>query len=222
MPLMDHHHPPLDMLLGWTSLHAAWATHLTDDLDTRWLSQEYLATEHVRFGNRFAIDIGTAEPPPQAARTVPTFFPDSVEVEVGSTAYGGNHLVAVVKIASPTDQVGPADRRAFAAKCAAYLQRGISLAVIDTVTSHRCNLHNELMRLMEATPELLRPSDEFLYAVSYRPVVRDRKSELDIWYAPLRLGEPIPTMPLRLMADLFVPLEFEDTYMETCRRRRLL
>jgi hypothetical protein len=29
-------------------------------------------------------------------------------------------------------------------------------------------------------------------------------------------------LPLRLTGDLFVPVDFEATYVETCRRRRLL
>jgi hypothetical protein len=29
-------------------------------------------------------------------------------------------------------------------------------------------------------------------------------------------------MPLRLTGDLFVPVDFEATYMEACRRRRLV
>ena len=36
------------------------------------------------------------------------------------------------------------------------------------------------------------------------------------------VGDTLPTMPLRLIADYFVPVELELTYTEACRRRRLI
>ena len=38
---------------------------------------------------------------------------------------------------------------------------------------------------------------------------------------PLCIGSPLPVMPLRLAGDTFVPINFEATYQEACRRRRL-
>jgi hypothetical protein len=35
------------------------------------------------------------------------------------------------------------------------------------------------------------------------------------------VGDPLPELPLRLTGDLFVPVDFEATYQEACRRRRL-
>jgi hypothetical protein len=61
-----------------------------------------------------------------------------------------------------------------------------------------------------------------LYAATYRPVIRDGRPELDVWARQFALGEPLPTMPLRLIADYFVPVELELTYTETCRKRRLI
>lgn len=61
-----------------------------------------------------------------------------------------------------------------------------------------------------------------LYAVAYRPVLRQEKPEIDLWTAPVAVGQPLPTLPLRLTGDLFVPVEFEPAYQEACRRRRLI
>jgi hypothetical protein len=66
------------------------------------------------------------------------------------------------------------------------------------------------------------PDDPPIYAVAYRPTLRDEKPQIDVWREVLAVGQPLPTMPLRLTGDLFVPVEFETTYLETCRRRRLL
>jgi hypothetical protein len=246
MPLRDHHHPPLDELLGWTSLHAAWATHLADNLNERWLPQEYRAAERAIFGGHPEIDVATYQHPTPALSltspngggvatlAAPTWvvpaptcsvagtFPDTVEVEISTTVYGGRLLVAVIEFVSPSNKDRPAERRAFAAKCAAYLQNGVSVVLIDTVTSRQFNLHNDVMRLIDAPPEANLPEEHYLYAVAYRPVLQDQRPKVDIWLSPLALNEPLPTMPLRLTGDLFVPVEFEETYMETCRRRRLL
>jgi hypothetical protein len=89
------------------------------------------------------------------------------------------------------------------------------------VTNRRANLHNETMRLMETASDLELPSGIDLYAVAYRPVQREERAEIDLWTAPVAVGAPLPIMPLRLTGDLFVPVDFELTYQETCRRRRI-
>jgi hypothetical protein len=61
-----------------------------------------------------------------------------------------------------------------------------------------------------------------MFAGAYRPVLRDEKAEIDIWVAPVAVGQPLPTLPLRLTGDLMVPVDFEATYMDVCRGRRLL
>jgi hypothetical protein len=43
-----------------------------------------------------------------------------------------------------------------------------------------------------------------------------------VWTATFAVGDPLPTMPLRLIADYFVPVDFEAAYTEACRRRRLI
>src|SRR5262249_21311068 len=111
--------------------------------------------------------------------------------------------------------------RAFAIKCARYLPHGVSVIIMDIVTERRANLHNTLMDLMEYPPETRLPTDANLYGVGYRPVIRETKPEIDLWPATCALGEELPTLPLRLTGDIFVPIEFEATYQEACRRRRL-
>jgi hypothetical protein len=65
------------------------------------------------------------------------------------------------------------------------------------------------------------PADVQLYAVAYRPVQRSDRAEIDFWHASCSVGTPLPTMPLRLVGDLFVPVDLEATYQEACKRRRL-
>jgi hypothetical protein len=245
MPLRDHFRPPVEDLLGWDTLHSGWATRLADVLNERWLSPEFVAKEHTRSG-RLEIDVATYErphgpvpsapakeangpatatlpqlyAPPLATQTMPGVFPDDFEVRVFNTR-GGNRLVAAIELISPGNKDRADERSAFAAKCAAYLQKGVSLVIVDVVTDRRANLHNETVRLMGARDEYLMPANTNLYTVAYRPVLRKDKAEIDLWPVPLAVGEVLPTMPLRLLNDLFVPVELESTYTETCRKRRL-
>ena len=46
-------------------------------------------------------------------------------------------LVAVVELVSPSNKDRPESRRAFAAKTAAYLQRGVGLIILDIVTGQQ-------------------------------------------------------------------------------------
>ena len=74
---------------------------------------------------------------------------------------------------------------------------------------------------MLAAEETLLPDDMNLYAVAYRPVVRQERAAIDWWPVPCAVGLLLPTLPLRLTGDTFVPVDFEKSYMEACRRRRL-
>jgi hypothetical protein len=243
MPLLDHFHPPLHLQYPWDSFHASWATRLADALNDEWLLPDFLAVEHTHAGSHLKIDVATFEHSPSRpaslsngnaittqprkwtpstpARSTAAVFPDTFEVRVFSTT-SGLTLVGAIELVSPANKDRAAERRAFAIKCASYLHQGISLVILDIVTNRRANLHNETMRLMEAATEMDLPPEVELYAAAYRPVQREERSEIDLWTAPCAVGTPLPTMPLRLTGDLFVPVDFEIAYQEACRRRRII
>jgi hypothetical protein len=242
MPLLDHFHPPVKDLLPWESLHASWAMRLADALNDQWLSREFLATEHTHVGPHVEIDVATFErpgvalassgdgsttatlprtyAPPVARCAVPVVFPDTFEVRI--TSSGGWNLVGAIELVSPGNKDRAEERRAFATKCASYLHAGASVVLIDIVTNRRANLHNEVLRLLGGAEAALLPEDTHLYAAAYRPVLRQDRTEVDVWTERVAVGEILPTMPLRLTGDLFVPIEFEPVYQETCRRRRVI
>jgi hypothetical protein len=242
MPLLDHFHPPLELRYPWESFHAGWATRLADALNDDWLPPEFVAAELSHSGPNAEIDVATYEHPPAEVGaqpngpatatlprvwtppapklTLPAVLPDTFEVRVFRTT-GGLTLVAAIELISPSNKDRAAARRAFAANCASYLSQGISLVLIDIVTSRQANLHNETMRLMEAARDMDLPDDVTLYAVAYRPVLRGDRPEIDVWPETCAVGRPLPVLPLRLTGDLFVPVDFETSYQEACRRRRL-
>lgn len=240
MPLLDHFHPPLYGERHWESFHAAWASYLAEDLNRR-LPEHYFAEEFAHAGALVEIDVGTFEgssrtagadgsatatlsphvwPPPAAAFTIPAVFADDFEVRVISNENGPT-LVAAIELVSPRNKDRAEARRAFAIKCASYLHQGVGLIVVDTVTNRRANLHTEIMGLLNVLDSSHLPADAMLYAVAYQPLRRQKREEIDLWPAPLEVGGTLPTLPLALKADLYMPVDLEATYMDTRRRRRL-
>jgi hypothetical protein len=242
MPLLDHFHPPLSVERRWESFHSSWATRIVDALTERWLPPNYSAEEHAHLGPSVEIDVATfAEDapatreeeggtvatlspkmwsPPAADVVFPAVFPDTFEVRILSMDTGPK-LVAAIELISPGNKDRPTERRAFATKIASYLYQGISAIIVDIVTNRRANLHNEVLRIMEVADTAQLPAETTLYAVAYRPLRRSAGDEIDVWRSPLVLGEPLPTLPLGLRADLVIPVDFEATYAEACLRKRL-
>jgi hypothetical protein len=243
MPLLDHFRPPANILARET-LHSSWATRIADSLNAHWLPGSFVAYEHTHVGPHVEIDVATFERPkvgvapsgnggavaalprtwtvPAAACTVPLLFPDRFEVRVYADKHG-LELVGAIELISPGNKDRPEERQAFAIKCATYLHNGVSVVLIDVVTTLHANLHNEIMVLTDvADAGAFANPDGPLYAAAYRPTLRDGRPECQLWYSSCALDQPLPTMPLRLTGDLFVPIDFEATYMETCRLRRLI
>jgi hypothetical protein len=239
MPLLDHFHPPLTPLHSWESFHGRWANAIADALD-RTLPGRFFAEVQVHWGTR--IEAGVAEfewseahegangagggvavqtwAPPAATQTVDVVFPDDIEVEVFDLR-DGKRLVAVIELISPRNKDREEARRAFAAKCLAYLQRGIGLIIVDIVTARSGNLHQDLLEMLGQAGAAALPPDTPLYAVAYRPAHRKESNQLDLWPVPLALGQPLPLLPLALRGAFFVPVDLEATYTETRQRCRL-
>lgn len=245
MPLLDHFQPPLAPRRHWESFYVNWAGSIADALNADLLPEGYFAEEHAQLGGlggRVEIDVATfADPgpeagngaqggvataatrvwiPPAPALVLPATFPESFEVLVFQSE-GGAKLVAAIELVSPANKDRPAHRRAFAIKCASYLVQGIGLIVIDIVTSRQANLHNEMLELLGHELAAHLPSKTPLYAVAYRPLIRDQVEQVDVWPEVLALGHVLPTLPLALNADLCLPIDLEATYAAACQRRRL-
>jgi hypothetical protein len=241
MPLLDHFRPPLLDRRHWEGFHGRWAAAMADVLNEN-LPPEYFAEFQVTLGTRVEVDVATftenspaAAPspagtstavqtqtwaPPAPAAVFPALFPDDFAVHVFSTS-AGPVLVAAVELVSPRNKDRGEARRAFAAKCAAYLQRGIGLIVVDVVTSRHANLHDELMALLGLAEGFSFPVPTPLYATAYRPAHRQERNEIDLWREALDLGQPLPVLPLAVRGLGCLPLDLEETYMEARKRSRI-
>ena len=159
--------------------------------------------------------------PPVAILSTEVAFAEPDLFEVKIYRGGGTWtLVAAIELVSPSNKDREETRRAFAIKCAAYLQKGVSVVAVDTVTEYRANLQGELCKLLELPPAVQWASSSGLSAVAYRTAKKvSKESEtvrLDVWPHQLIIGQPLPTLPLWLAPAFVVPLELEATYAAAC------
>jgi hypothetical protein len=133
----------------------------------------------------------------------------------------GPTLVAAIELVSPGNKDRDESRRAFDAKCAAYLQRGIGLVVVDIVTSRHAILHDELMTMLALGNGARFPTSTPNYATAYRPVHRKERTEIDDWRERLEIGQSLPTLPLAVRGLASLPIDLEGTYMEAQKRGRI-
>ncbi len=237
MPLRDHFHPPLATLRHWESFHATWATEIMRTLNRKVLPPGCFAEAQVHVGSRVEIDVATFEEaqalstgnggglavetwaPPATSLVMPAIFPDAIEVQVFHNS-GGATLVAAIELISPGNKDRSEARRAFTAKCASYLQQGIGLVIVDIVTERQTNLHHALIQFLEQPESFEFAGAQALYAVAYRPRRRETGDGIELWLAPLTLGQPLPVLPLALRDVATVPLDLETTYMTSCQDSR--
>lgn len=232
MPLLDHFHPPLSRTHPWRGFHGAWAAAMARLLNGGVLPPGYYAVPFLDRDGPVEIDVATlrefqpevstgapvalqpwAPPAPGWAVAVEWPNADHVRVEV-LTDDGDPRLAAVVELVSPRNKDRSKAREAFAAKCADHLRRGCGLVVVDVVTTRRANFQADLLAALGAGP--VAEETGTLSAVSYRSVGHDDEGQLLVWPAALEIGQPLPTMPLWLGADLAVPLDLEASHAAVC------
>jgi hypothetical protein len=252
MPLHDHFHEPMEGELSWTSLLSSWAVWLATRLNQLWLPKQFVAHNDIKIMSEIEIPLTSGDPPtvtvaPDRARgeaeerprwevppprySFPRTKGDHVEVYVRDEDQVWACHPAVVSFVTPTNKETLQQRRAFLSRCVSHLHEGASLVVIDIVTRFPFCLYNDLLTLLGAEEVPRLPSGTRLFAAAFRPVSRGDRSrifdpherlETDVWVEPVAVGQPLPTLPLRLIYDEYAPVEFEPTYDKVCRSHRLI
>lgn len=240
MPLFDHFHAPLRKRRHWESFHSSWTTFIARQLNKRPLPRGFVAEPHVSLGVSVEADVATFDEdddrvpaaaadnegvcaaagawmPPRPMIVSPVDFAglDECEVRVYDDEMART-LVAAVEVVSPANKDRPSHRRAFVAKCAAYLQQKVSVVIVDVVTSRRSSLYTELAEFLDVSASARAALPSHLYAVACRARSRRKRIQLEVWPAPLRVGATLPVLPLWLTRDLAVPVDLEASYNVTC------
>ena len=238
MPLRDHFRPPLDDTHAWEELHGGWPMVIVQQLRKR-LPAGYTAGPRLHSGSQVEIDVAafredepssTYDPsegnggvatavwaPPRPSVSVETTLPDYDEFEVRVyDAKRSRHLVAAIEIVSPSNKDRPKTRNVFVAKCAALIQKGVAVSIVDLVTVRHFNLYAELMSFIGHDDPTLGVERPPLYAASCRWRKQGKRTMLETWSNVLALGQPLPTLPLWLGESLAVPLDLEASYEQAC------
>jgi hypothetical protein len=213
MPLRDHFHPPLADRRSWEGVHGLWPGMIVVDLNRR-LPDRYVAEPRVHLGSPIQVDVATDDKETNRPRQ------DEYGVRVYDTQ-SGDRLVAAVEIVSPANKDRPEHRRAFMAKCEAWLQNRVCVMIVDLVTDSTSELYRELFELLGQTDPSLTDEPSALHAVACRLTKREAVWLVETWMEPLSIGQPLPTLPLWLTDELAVPVDLESSYEETCRVLRL-
>lgn len=221
MPLRDHFHPPLVNRRSWEGFHGQWPAMIVMAL-VRKLRPGFFAEPRVHLGAYYETDAASYEEKSpfvaDAGAGAATDFPDQYAYEVlvyDETYY--SRLVAAVEIVSPANKDRPESRRLFVAKCSALLAKGVCVGIVDLVTTRRLNLYGDLLELVGECDPFLSPEPPPMYAVVCRFRRDGDKPRLASWLRTLAIGERLPTLPLWLSDNLFVPLELESSHEESCR-----
>ncbi len=237
MPLRDHFGPPLTHRASWEVLYGQWPAVIVQQLRKQ-LPPGFVAAPQVHAGSQVEIDVATYEkdnaPPAGRANgnggvttavwataapsmAVETELPDYDEYEV--RVYDierGRRLVAAVEIVSPANKDRPEKRNAFVGKCAALLQKGVAVSIVDLVTVRHFNLYAELMAFIGQSDPTLGAEPPPTYAASCRWMQGEKRARLETWSHVLAVGQPLPTLPVWLNDVRVVPLDLEQSYEKAC------
>ncbi len=124
--------------------------------------------------------------------------------------------MAAIELVSPANKDRPDKRNAFVGKCAALLRNGVAVSIVDLVTIRQFNLYAELMTFLGHPDPTLGSEPPAVYAASCRWLRKDERAVLQTWSHALAVGRPLPTLPLWLTGDCYVPLDLEKSDEQTC------
>jgi hypothetical protein len=238
MPLRDHFHPPLSNQKNWEGFHGLWPGLITVQLN-QILPSRFEAEPSVHVGSEIEIDVATLESEdngdsnltaigdlafeltlPSLAVETDLVTESEYEVRIFDTRRN-RRLVAAIEIVSPSNKDRPESRQVFVAKCQAMLKKGVSVAIVDLVTSKIFNLYADLLDLVGQSDPTFGIEPPPIYAAACRWIPRGRKHVLETWSHTLHIGQTLPTLPLWLAENFYVILELEATYEQTCRALRI-
>ena len=218
MPLRDHFRPPLASSWSPEGILPGWPAMIVRGLNAVVPGDYGFGLRVHRQGSEKGIsdllcgpvDAQTADSP-VSTLDVPS---GEIDQDMFEVWIHDNHREpsAILGLVSPATKVRPAARRAFVAKYATRLREGVSIAIVDLVTTDSHNLYRDLLSAFglndPSIPEVPWP----MYAVSCRCRREPRADRFQAWSYPLAVGQPLPTLPLWVTDTLAVPLDLEATY----------
>jgi hypothetical protein len=240
MPLRDHFHAPFAKKRSWDEVHGLLPAVIVQHL-IRKLPEPYYAAPGVHLGSRFEVDIAAFEDDepgpglvdsdgefalatfhqkPTATLEADLFEQDIYEVRV-YTDDRERKLLATIEIVSPSNKDRPRERAKFVDKIATLVKAEVCVSIVDIVTEKEFNLYSELLAAIDAVDPAVGESPPPICAATIHMRFDGPPALLDCWYYPLAVGQPLPTLPIRITEKLTIPLDLESVYEECCRTLRI-
>jgi hypothetical protein len=219
------------------SFHNAWITHLQEALNGGLLPKRYYALGEQRAGeihpdvlalresngDESSLSTASSDDGMVAVAEAPPHVELAQEADKEAVFYlakrrtlvirhvSGDRIVAIVEIVSPANKHTRNAVDDFVDKVMAALNEGIHVLVIDPFPPGKYDpqgLHAAVWQeLGESIVEL--PADRRLELVSYCA-----KAQIKAYIEPIRVGSPLPDMPLFLRKTHYIHAPLETTYMQ--------
>jgi hypothetical protein len=132
-------------------------------------------------------------------------------------------LIAALEIVSPRNKDRGDSKETYTNRYLGYLRLGVHLMLVDVLPRPKGFSFSDAITsgLGLDLPPLPPP-----FAAAYRvgevvPVGGDMGSLVGVWRRPLRVGQPLPTLPLPLSVHQEVVIDLEETYQRAARRAYL-
>jgi hypothetical protein len=224
---------------GWDSVHPIWMTYLIEWVQPR-LPEGYKAF----LGGVPALTVASAngrpdigvrrwgpgEPAPEAATDTAVLDPDLeanvvFRLDPQRAVHIDFHgqLIAAVEIVSPRNKDRADAKETYTNRYLGYLRFGVHLLLVDVLPRPR---GFSFADALTAGVGLDLPPLPSPFAATYRvagpiPVGDDMGSRIGVWRRPLRVGDPLPTLPLPLSVHQAIPIDLEQTYQRAAERAYL-
>lgn len=224
---------------GWDSVHPFWLAYLVEWLQPR-LPEGYKAF----LGGVPALTVSAANGKPDVSvrQWAPRQPAELVAAEAAllepdletSVAFRldpqpavhvdfQGQLIAAIEIVSPRNKDRSGAKETYSHRYLGYLRLGVHLLLVDVLPRPTGFSFSDAITdsLGLQLPPLPPP-----FATAYRvgevvPAGEEMGSLVGLWRRPLRVGEPLPTLPLPLNVHQAVVINLEETYERAAKRAYL-
>lgn len=224
---------------GWDSVHPFWLAYLVEWVQPR-LPEGYKAF----LGGVPALTVATSngkpdvsvrqwEPRPTAeavASDTAVLEPDleasvafRLDPQLAVHVDFHGQLIAAIEVVSPRNKDRVGAKETYSNRYLGYLRLGVHLLLVDVLPRLRGYSFSDAITggLGLELPPLPPP-----FAAAYRvgevvPVGDDMGSLVGLWRRPLRVGQPLPALPLPLSVHQAIQIDMEETYARAAKRAYL-
>ena len=224
---------------GWDSVHPFWLSYLVEWIQPR-LPEGYKAflggvpALTVAAGNGkpdVSVRHWGPRPPAEEVVTDTAVLEPDLEVSVAfrldpqlavHVDFHGQ-LIAAIELVSPRNKGRAAAKETYSSRYLGYLRLGVHLMLVDVLPRPKGFSFSDAITGglgMDLRP--LPPPFTAAYRVGeVVPVGDDMGSLVGLWRRPLRVGQPLPALPLSLSVHRAIVIDLEETYQRAAKRAYL-